>query len=414
MEHGSLAVGAALLLAACGGRSLANEAAIEPAPRAACVTSFSCPEGRRCDDGECVIDRDCPEAREAKLLFEAASGSPWAARDSYRYLTVLDGRDYLVMNEVDEVGAVSGVTRFLELATGREMTLVHEPGHASCFGSPARCVLSSGGVLTLMKIELARDSVSFDDHSRFAWIGYDALFHSDADYRAGQVLLVSGRRVELHQLGRLPAVAAVDLVDKRLQRVLVDEEGKSERIVAFHNGDQATEGNAELAVFPLENGASLQRIYAGLPCKESLVAVPEKEGFFVVRDGVGDEPALSVYRGSEDGGTLLGSLDGGELDLRWAAAIGSDYRSGLRPLETGSSVYVQRCEESGCGSHRFGLDSVTLEEVASVALPEPGLDQYFARSLACGGADIWVVTSAGPDAATRFWSVRIPGNAAFR
>jgi hypothetical protein len=204
-------------------------------------------------------------------------------------------------------------------------------------------------------------------------------------------------------------MVSVDLDDKSLSTVLVDADGRSERILSWKQENLATGEAAELAVTPLESGASSTPIYQSLGAHGAVLALPDGEDWFVLREGrpAYDEPVVSVYR-ADGAVTLVGTLD-----TLWAIGVDYKYRTGERSLEPGPSAYVGHCDQNGCGSYRFFLDPVRLEEVASRALPEPGLRGHYSRRLACGGADFWVVTRDGPEAPMRFWSLRIPGRAGF-
>jgi hypothetical protein len=403
--------------AGCGGRSSAGGsgegdpigAGGGPPTNTVCKTSFVCPTGERCDDGSCVPDDDCPDAREPELLFEAPAGSPWA-KGFNPYLTVMDGREFIASSDVDEKGAPNEITRFLDLQTGRELLFVHEPGYVGCGGTPARCYFSSAGATTIVEVELGGKTVSLREETLRAFPGYAYLFASDADYRARRVVAIGGTLVAIYALGRAIPLATIDFVDKSVQRVLVGADGRSERVLSWKQATQITEEDAEVAVTALESGAQSELIYRGPGGPIwGVSALPDGDAWVVLRDGrvSENEPAVFVYR-SDGTATLVGTLD-----TVLAMEVDYEYRTGERRLEPGPSAYVTHCDQSGCGSHRFWFDPPSLEEVASVPLPEPGLDVDYSRRLACGGADLWVVTMDGDDAPARFWSMRIPGRTGF-
>jgi hypothetical protein len=338
-------------------------------------------------------------------LFEAPSGSPWTA--GYNpHLTVLDGREYLAVSEIDEEGRPSGVSRFIDLHTGGELRFVHERGYAGCYGTPARCVFTGPAIA---EIELGDDSVQVREGTLFEFPGYYDIDSSDADYRDRRIVMAMGSIVELRELGTPEPIASIDLEGRRLQRFLLGADGRTERVLSWVQENPATGESAEVAVSALETAATPELIYRGRGGPMyGVFAVPHGEDWFVLRDGMVDEAAAVFVYGSDGAATLVGTLDD-----RWALGLDQEYRSGERSLETGPSAYVTDCDKDGCRTHRFWLDPVSLEEVASVALPEPGLSVDFSRRLACGGADVWLVTSAGADAPARFWSLRIPGRAGF-
>jgi hypothetical protein len=326
------------------------------------------------------------------------------------YLVVIDGREFIASSDVDESGVPNEITRFLDLETGRELLFVHEPGDAFCFGSPARCRFPSGDATAIAEAELGDGTVTIREETLFEFPGYQFLFASDADYRDRRVVVAGGTRVELHELGRATPVASIDFVDKSFQRVLVGADGRSERVLSWKQATQITEEDAEVAVTALESGAQSELIYRGPGGPIwGVSALPDGDAWVVLRDGrvSENEPAVFVYR-SDGTATLVGTLD-----TVLAMEVDYEYRTGERRLEPGPSAYVTHCDQSGCGSHRFWFDPPSLEEVASVPLPEPGLDVDYSRRLACGGADLWVVTMDGDDAPARFWSMRIPGRTGF-
>jgi hypothetical protein len=395
-------VAGALLALACAGKSISHGS--KDGAATDCMTSFACPTGERCDDGACVRDDACPGTRDQELLFEAPPGSSWA--DAYDpYFTVLDGREYLVMTEFDESGARGELSHFLDLRTGRELLFVHRPGHTGCRGTPARCVLSATGAAVFAEIELGEDSVSIRPETLLAFSGYDFLFSSDADYRERRVVLTAGTIVERWQLGERSPIASIDLVDTHFLNLLVGADGRSERVLSWIQENPATGEASEVAVTALETGASSTRIYRGPGgFSAAVLALPFGDDWYLLRDGrPGDAPPVSVYR-SDGAVTLVGTLD-----ASWAMGVDYEYRNGERPLEPGPSAYVRHCDEGGCGSYRFYLDPVSLEQVARIALPEPGFRVSYSRAIACGGADLWVATQSSDDAPTRYWSLRIPG-----
>ena len=402
-----------LFAAACGGKSVSqssgdghpNDLDGGTSTERDCKTSFACPTGERCDDGACVPDDDCPGGRDPELLHEAPAESPWAEVYNTSF-TVLEGREYLVWGERDESGAFGSLSRFLDLRTGGELLFVHEPGYAGCYGTPARCRLRSRGEPAIAEVVVGGDTVAIRAEAVFIFPGYEMLLSSDADYRDRRVIASAGTLVQLYELGRAAPIASIDLEGKSLQSVIVGADGRSESIVSWVQENRNTEEAAEVAVSALETGARPTLIYRGPGGPMwGVMALPDGDDWFALRDGRLDEPAVFVYRTD---GTVVGTLDS-----PWAMGVDYEYRTRERPLEPGPSAYVRHCDESGCASHRFHLDPVSLVEVARVALPEPGLREHFSRAIACGGADLWVVPQATAGAPTRYWSMRIPGRAGF-
>jgi hypothetical protein len=256
-----------------------------------------------------------------------------------------------------------------------------------------------------VEVEIGTDTVSLREETALSFVGYNHMFSSDTDYREGRVVVVADTFVDLYELGRAAPIASIGLAGKHFMDLLVDADGRSESVVSWVQENQVEGEPSEAAVTALETGASPTIVYRGLGSRvAAVITLPDGDDWFALRDGRVDEPAVSVYRNS----VLLGSVD-----ADWAWKVDDEYRTRERPLEPGPSAYVRHCDESGCASHRFHLDPPSLEEVATVALPEPGLRAYYSRAIACGGADLWVVTQAVPGDATRHWAMRIPGRAGF-
>jgi hypothetical protein len=399
---------AVALATACGGQSEVHRRH-GATTGTTCTTSYACTNDERCEAGTCVPDEPCPGEREPVLLFEAEPGSTFAWK-TFQSFTTFGEREFLVVFETDDSGAISGTMHFHELATGREMIFEHDPGYASCGGVPAHCIQSTPNFTSIFEVELGEDRMTLVEGTRFTFYGVDGLMWSEADYRAGEVVVVAGTLVELQTLGHLPPVASVDFGDLRPAWPIADASGRSRRMTAFRQANGAE--FAEFAVAALEAGAVPERLYAGPSGQNGLWGLPDEDGWFILRDGTTDEgedaDRTFVYRGSSEGGELLGSIE----MLRGSIPV--DYMTGNRPLAAGPSVYAYGCTRAeGCESRRLTLDPVGVEEVARVALPEPSLVGDYLRPLACGGADVIVVTSEGTDAPTRYWSLRIPGREGF-
>lgn len=415
MGNGRWLVACVFLALACAGKSTsragssgakADAGGDPPTPRD-CKTSFACASGERCDKSVCVPEDGCPDAREPELLFDAPEGSPWTIGFN-PHLTMLNGRETLIVSEQDEPGQVGERTYLRDLQTGRELVFVHAPGYASCSGDPARCEFPFRDMRAMAEIELGTDSVSIREETLFALSGYDWIQSpSDADYRERRILVAVGSVVELLELGSSEPIASVDLVEMSPLIVLVDDEGRSERIVSWQQASSITSENAKVSVTALETGATPRLIYTGLGGRNSaLIPLQDGDDWYLLRDGDFGEPAVTVYR-SDDALSVVGTLD-----VDWALGVDFEYRTGERALEPGPSAYVRNCNENECGSYLLRLDTVSLEEVATAELPEPGSHAIMSRALACGGADL-IVANSFPDAPRRYWSLRIPGRAGF-
>ncbi|APR88076.1 hypothetical protein A7982_13425 [Minicystis rosea] len=374
-----------------------------PDPPRACLTSFACPDGERCDDGFCVADTACPAAIAPKLIHEQAGIEPAA-------LVVIDGHEYWHGSEVPlEPGQAATESWFVDLATSARSTLAHPPGFGICGGDPLRCtyyVPEGGSPTVLTGLQLAAGAKTWSAAESVTLpAGYD-LFAVDQP-TAGRWLLWNAAQhvVAAWAPGQGAPEPLLDYGDHTLLG-LVEAKGIEKRILRRHNELET----ATLSSAALEKDASFSPLFSlegGF--KLVMYAVPTGDGrWFVVHDTPGTGAVYRVWRVDADGSTEIG-----ETADSMVALVASNYSSGSPALEDGARGHGALCKADGCRTAEVDFTTANTSPLGSTTVP--GASQLLIAStrwLSCDTAEIIAVEQlAEPSPTTKLHRLRVLPNA---
>lgn len=406
---GTRAIAFVLLATACGGQAEDSGGATEhpgAASEIPCVSSFSCPEGERCDDGECVRDDSCPAAQAPRLLYGPFDygEDPFAGM----WPVALAGRPYLsppvVITSPNTVKDPAEHSEFYDLLSGERSTLAHSLGGATCFGDPVNCVvwLQNATTKLLMRdvtlggniwtpastYEVPRDFGYLD------WLapgeglvqqGAEIFRYSPEDGKLGSLLTTPFERFRVQLHGDPPHPYAV----------YQDIEGDAARYFVVRLGE-----GAEWTALP---GRGAPRF----AMRSRLLSA--HGNWYIVEDaGSARRDEIIIYR-VEDDGTLSTVMQGDEL-LYEVQGI-------LHPGDSSNAPVggAFACSGPICRSARIDLDSGTMEHLAryeadgsKIVFWEP---VYAQRWLACDVVDtVIIVRDEGTTENYEHWAIRLrPG-----
>ncbi len=224
-----------------------------PGPPPACVTSFVCPVGERCDDGRCVPDTACPGPITPRVVY-----SPTQA-ELNGFLAVTGGHEYWESSDAISADTLSTETRFVDLASRVHSTFHHTLGWAGCSGDPFVCVVG----VPNSPFEVA--SGVHLDVAKGAWIAASSVagpagwsVFSRDEPAAGQWVLMSATALGVWTPGPGAPAPLFDVDPMGLLVGVVDAPGQPKAVIRLGN----VPAPAAVDVATLAPGASFSTLFA--------------------------------------------------------------------------------------------------------------------------------------------------------